>query len=106
MQGKYRLPLYLQTMGFVPAIIGEQTAIRLKQSTTIKAHIDSFLRRKRNHACRQKPSDLLLSLVVFVWFIRMRRIICRKSWGQQKRIACQPAIAQAGSGRTEQMLNP
>jgi hypothetical protein len=50
-------PLYLQTIGLVPAIIGENTAIADRHITTASASIESLRRRKRRQARTQNPGD-------------------------------------------------
>ena len=50
-------PLYLQIIGLVPAIIGENTAIVDRQITTVNASIESLRRRKRRQASTQNPGD-------------------------------------------------
>ena len=71
--------------GAVNIPIGEKIATRLRKMTTNKANIDSFFRRKRSHACRQKPGDFLFSAAALVSFIESL-FIGRKSAGRQKHI--------------------
>ena len=51
------LPLYLQIIGFVPAIIGENTATPERKTINNNAAIASLRRLYRDHACLQKPGE-------------------------------------------------
>ena len=50
-------PLYLQTIGLVPTIIGAKSATRQRKTTNASASIASLRRRKCRQASLQKPAD-------------------------------------------------